>query len=198
MNSPNALGRPEVLRLLREAAEWRLIALLFECPHAQWHDQVEAFGREVQDPELREAAQEAPIQAEEGLYHTIFGPGGPAPPREISYRQSLQAGGVLAEILGCYEAFAYQASSDEPFDHVCVEADFVGYLRLKEAYALMREETEQAAVTAQAAKSFIEEHLAELADPLARTLAGSGIPYLEKAAKALRRRTGPKLTVLAP
>jgi nitrate reductase assembly molybdenum cofactor insertion protein NarJ len=194
MKPPDALEKADVRRLLEEAAEWRLIALLFQCPKEGWHEQVTSLGREVRDPELREVAREVLDQAEEGLYHTVFGPGGPAPPREISYRESLQAGGVLAEILGCYEAFAYQASSEEPFDHVCVEADFVGYLRLKEVYALLRDEEEQAAVTAQAAKSFIAEHLAELADPLARTLADSGIPYLEKASKALRRRTRPAMT----
>jgi nitrate reductase assembly molybdenum cofactor insertion protein NarJ len=189
MNPVEISGRPDVLKLLGEAAEWRLIALLFECPRSGWHGQVEALGLEVQDPELREAAKEALSHAEEGLYHTIFGPGGPAPPREMTYRQSLQAGGLLAEILARYDAFAYQPSSGESFDHVCVEADFVGYLRVKEAYARLRDEEEQAVVTSQAARAFIEDHLAELADPLALTLADSGIPYLEKAAKALRLRT---------
>jgi hypothetical protein len=37
----------------------------------------------------------------------------------------------------------------------------------------------------------VEDHLASIADPLARSLAGSGIAYLRLAADSLLRRVGP-------
>ena len=37
-------------KLLADAAEWRLLSLLFDCPNADWFAQVEALGREVRDP----------------------------------------------------------------------------------------------------------------------------------------------------
>jgi nitrate reductase assembly molybdenum cofactor insertion protein NarJ len=190
------LSAPNTVKLMRQAAEWRLLALLFECPRGDWCKRIEALAKDVEDGELREAARLAVEQADEGMYHSVFGPGGPAPPREISYRESLQAGGILAEIAGYYQAFAYQASSDEPFDHVSVEADFLAYLRLKEAYASARGDWDQAGVTADAARRFREDHVAVIAAPLARCLAYSGIEYLEKAAAALRKRTGRHLPVI--
>jgi nitrate reductase assembly molybdenum cofactor insertion protein NarJ len=184
------LSSPATVRLLREAAEWRLLGLLFQCPQGHWHERLEASANEVEDCDLREAARLAVSQADEGMYHTVFGPGGPAPAREISYRESLQAGGILAEIAGYYEAFAYHPREDEACDHVSVEADFLAYLRLKEAYASARGDSDQASVTAHAAKRFLEDHVAAMAESLARCLALLSIEYLEKAGKALRKRAG--------
>ena len=72
-----------------------------------------------------------------------------------------------------------------------VEAGFVGYLRLKEAYAVTRGDEDQASVTAEAAATFVREHLSALAEPLAATLEVSGVAYLAEAARALATRVGP-------
>ena len=133
MNSTS--GDSDVHRLLREAAQWRLIGLLFECPVDGWHDQFKGLATEVDDASLSEAAELALDEGSQGLYHTTFGPGGPAPPREVSYRKTVHPGRFLAEIRDCYEAFAYTPSTPETPDHVATEAGFIGYLRLKEAYA---------------------------------------------------------------
>jgi len=153
--------------------------------------EVAALAREVHDQQLKAAAEAAQTEAGEGLYHTTFGPGGPAAAREVSYLRATLSGQFLAELRGMYEAFAYQPPSEEPPDHVAVEADFVGYLRLKEAFARARSEDEQAAVTADAAQRMLDEHLSAIAEPLARSLAASGIAYLAGAAAALLTRTGP-------
>jgi len=71
-----------------------------------------------------------------------------------------------------------------------VEAGFVGYLRLKEAYAVSRGDEEQASVTADAAATFMREHLSALAEPLAATLDASGVAYLAEAARSLANRIG--------
>jgi len=177
--------------LLSEAAEWRLIGLLFECPSDGWREQISALAGEVEDAELRAAAQQALEQASEGLYHSVFGPGGPASPREITYQNTIQAGYFLSELLCYYESFAYRPVTQEPADHVSVETGFVAYLRLKEEFALANADSEHAAVTREAAQHFVEDHLSMIAGPLAARLSASEIGYLTLASAALLRRTGP-------
>ncbi len=179
-------------RLLREAAEWRLLGLLFECPSPTWREQVAALATEISDAGLRAAAQAAQREASEGLYHSIFGPGGPAPGREISYRDWAQPGYLLSELTSYYDAFAYQSKIVEAPDHVSVETGFIAYLKLKEAYAESRGDDEHAAITRGAAERFINEHLSAMAEPLTASLEHSGIEYLALAGKALLARVGPK------
>jgi len=54
-----------------------------------------------------------------------------------------------------------------------------------------RGDDDQASVTADAAATFMREHLSALAEPLAATLDASGIAYLAEAARALANRVGP-------
>lgn len=176
--------------LLRESAEWRLLGLLFECPTGGWKDDVTFIAREIGDPELKRAAGFAEKQAGEGLYHSIFGPGGPAPAREVSYRSWVEPGYLLAELSAYYAAFAYAPRIGETPDHIAVESGFISFLKLKEAFARVRGDDESAELTAQAARTFTREHLAKMTEQLARALAGSGIDYLEIASRELLRRVG--------
>jgi nitrate reductase assembly molybdenum cofactor insertion protein NarJ len=178
------------LELLAEAAEWRLLGLLFSCPQRDWRNHVAALAAEVRDERLQEAARAAVEEGRESVYHTAFGPGGPAAPREISHRQSALTGQYLAELLACYHAFAYGPPPAEPPDHIATEIDFVAYLRLKQAFAVARGDEMQAAITADAAQSFIEDHLVTTAVPLTRALVSSGIRYLSLSAAALSERIG--------
>ncbi len=182
-----------VFTLLREAAEWRLIGLLFECPGDDWQAQVAELAAEVADADLKAAAEAARAEASAGLYGSAFGPGGPAAPREVSYRQTILPGTLLSELTTHYRVFAYGPVSHEPPDHVAVMAGFVGYLRLKEAYAYLRGDEEQAAVCGAATNRMLAEHLNPLAEPLAESLGRSGILYLAVAATALLRRVGPRI-----
>ncbi len=177
-------------RLLEEAAEWRLISLLFECPAADWSENVRSLAVEVRDEELKKAAEFAQTQASEGLYHSVFGPGGPAPAREISYRDWVQPGYLLSELGTFYEAFSYRPALLEPPDHIAVETGFVAYLRLKEAFARESENGEAAEITAKAARSFVDEHLAKMTERITKTIAESDIDYLIHASAALFRRVG--------
>jgi hypothetical protein len=182
-------------RLLREAAEWRLLGLLFECPDAKWQRDVAALAGEVGDPRLREAAEAAAGGASEGMYHAIFGPGGPVSPREVTYLGGVQFGYLFSELGAFYDAFAYRPATDEPHDHVAVEAGFVAYLALKEAFALFAGDGEHAAVTAEASARFRAEHLAMIAEPLARKLDQLRPCYLTTAADVLLEKVGPVETV---
>lgn len=177
--------------LLREAAAWRLLGLLLECPAPGWHDQLAELAREADDPVLIAASDAARQEASEGLYHSTFGPGGPAAPREVSYRRGVLPGAALAELRSAYDAFAYRPSMDEPPDHVAVEVGFVAYVLLKAAFARTRGSDEQARLCIETGQSFIREHLARLAGRLADSLSASGIVYLAHAGEALRSRVGP-------
>lgn len=187
MNTQPMKIDPAAWALLREAAEWRLVSLLLECPHSGWAAQVISLAQESADGHLLAAAN-ASAEASPGLYHTTFGPGGPAAPREVSYHDSLLPGPILAELHGCYEAFAYRPSIPEPPDHIAVETGFISYLRVKEAYAQLRGDDEQRQVCHQTARWFLEAHLDPWAHALAGALQSSGVPYLRHTAAALLAR----------
>ena len=178
--------------LLMEAAEWRLLARLFECPAAEWEADLRQLACEVRDEALRAAASLATDTPPSlGQYHSLFGPGGPAPPREASYRDSLELGSLMSELAGYYDAFGYAPAATEPPDHVAVETGFLAFLKLKEAYALANADEEHAAVTASAAARFRSDHLATLAAPLARVLEDAPLEYVTLAARVLASRVGP-------
>ena len=173
-----------------ESAEWRLISLLFDCPTGNWFDQVKTLGKQVSDKRLKRAAMAAQKEASEGLFHSIFGPGGPAPGREVSYRGWVQPGYMLSELSTYYDAFSYKPKTKEVPDHVAVETGFIAYLRLKEAFALECFDAENAKIVADAATAFIDDHLSKYAEQMSRILANSGIEYLSLAGEALFKRTG--------
>ena len=176
---------------LVDAAEWRLISLLFDCPTGNWFEQVRELGQQVLDKKLRRAARAAQKHASEGLFHSIFGPGGPAPGREVSYRGWVQPGYLLSELSSFYDAFSYKPATHEVPDHVAVETGFIAYLRLKELYALECGDSENSKITADASRIFIDDHLSKYAETLSKLLAASGIDYLELAGSALFERVGP-------
>jgi nitrate reductase assembly molybdenum cofactor insertion protein NarJ len=191
------LGERE-LRLAHDVAEWRMLSLLFECPTAEWRDQVTALMHEIEDADLKSAVQDALEEASEGLFHHTFGPGGPAPPREATYHQTVQLGYLMSELQAYYNAFAYRPVTSEPPDHVSVETGFIAYLKMKEVYALASGNEEQAMTAAESAGRFLQEHLANIAQPFASHLEGSEIPYLAKAGAALLRRVGPPPSAASP
>jgi nitrate reductase assembly molybdenum cofactor insertion protein NarJ len=197
MRKNAALGKSE-LRLAREAAEWRLLSLLFECPTLEWRKQLSTLIQDVADEELKSAAQDALEQASEGLFHHTFGPGGPAPPREATYHQTVQLGYLMSELQAYYNAFAFHPITNEPPDHISLETGFIAYLKLKEAYALACGNKEQAATASESAQRFTVEHLANIAEPLANHLQASDIPYLVKAGAALLRRVCPTPKAASP
>ncbi len=178
------------VNLLRQAAEWRLISLFFECPMGDWKNQIKNLGDEVTDTELKTAAKFAQVEASEGLYHSIFGPGGPAPAREVTYRSWVQPGYLLSELSAFYQAFSYQPVTQETPDHISVEVGFIAYLKLKEAFAEECGDRENAKITAAAIKTFIADHLAKITLQITKSLAASGIEYLALASGALLKRVG--------
>jgi hypothetical protein len=165
-------------KLLSEAAAWRLVSLLLERPRAQWHREIEQLSSEANDKQLSSCAREAKPATEE-LYHRWFGPGGAVSPREVSYCGFEDPGRLMAELNSFYHAFSYRPRREEPIDHISVEAGFVGYLFLKEAYAKQRGDSEAADITQIARKRFINEHVSHCASGIVDRLKYSPL-YLRK------------------
>ncbi len=194
MTQTAAIADPRIQELLGEATAWRLLGLLFERPREGWQEEVEGLCGEVPDPEISVAADAAREAATEGQYLAVLGPGGDASPREVAYRGMGDPGQILSDIMAFYEAFAFHPETEEAPDHVAVEAGFMGYLCLKQAYAWSRASEDEAEIAAQAAARFREEHLSALAWPLADRLDKTETLYLSLAARALAHRSGPRPT----
>lgn len=148
--------------LLASAASWRLASLLLERPRPEWKSEIAHLAAEVSDPHLPPCAADA-AQATEECYHRLFGPAGAVSPREVSYCGFEDPGRLVAELSAFYHAFSFKPRREESIDHICVEAGFIGYLFLKEAYARMRNGAASAAITKDAREQFFSEHLARCA-----------------------------------
>lgn len=182
---------PEVTALLREAAEWRLLGLLFEYPSEAWREQLAALLPDIREEDPRAMAQAALAQASPGLHHALFGPGGCVPVREAACQGGVQFGYLMAELAAYYEAFGYRPAAGEADDHLAVELGFLAYLKMKQALALATGEADAAAVTAEAAARFVRDHLCVMAEPAARALGAQAPDYLAAAGQRLLERTGP-------
>jgi nitrate reductase assembly molybdenum cofactor insertion protein NarJ len=148
--------------LLALAASWRLASLLLERPRPEWKIEIARLAAEVSDPRLAPCAADA-AQATEESYHRLFGPAGAVSPREVSYCGFEDPGRLIAELSAFYHAFSFSPRREESIDHVSVEAGFVGYLFLKEAYARMQNDAASAAIAKEARERFCSEHSARLA-----------------------------------
>ncbi|MBI4527411.1 MAG: molecular chaperone TorD family protein [Deltaproteobacteria bacterium] len=144
--------------LVAQAAAWRMASLLLERPRPDWRDEIVGLSSEVIDARLLSAAKNAD-QATEEKYHQLFGPGGTVSPREVSYCGFEDPGHVMAKLEAFYNAFVFKPGREEPIDHISVEAGFVGYLFLKEAYAEMRGDSDAVEITGNVRERFIKDHL---------------------------------------
>jgi TorA maturation chaperone TorD len=158
--------------LLAEAASWRLASLLVERPRPGWRHEIERLSREAADQELAACARDAQEATEEN-YQRLFGPGGIVSPREVSYCGFEDPGRLMAELSAFYRAFLFEPRREEPIDHISVEAGFVGYLFLKEAYAGLRRSMEAAEITRSARERFTNEHVLRCAEGIIGRLDGS-------------------------
>lgn len=163
--------------LVAEAAAWRLAALLLERPRSGWHREIQKVSGEVSDRQLAACASRAD-EAREETYHRLFGPGAPVSPREVSYSGFEDPGRLMAELNAFYHAFAFAPRREEPLDHLSVEAGFVAYLLVKQAYAEMRGDVESAVIVRRTRDRFIEQHLRRCARGMKERL-GDASSYLQ-------------------
>jgi len=173
--------------LIAAAAEWRLIGLLLERPRPGWREEIAALAAEILDDALHQAATAAQ-EATEGEYLRLLAPGGSVSPREVTYRPREDPGHILADLAATYQAFSFQPHTEESIDHIAIEAGFVGYLFLKEAFADTRGDEVAAATTAAARCAFIDTHLAAMAGPFAQRVRAAAPTYLLEPAEVLASR----------
>jgi hypothetical protein len=176
----------EIHECLTAAAEWRLMSVLLERPRDGWQSNVQNLALEVNDPMLFAAAGFSQCATEE-RYLSLMGPGGAVSPREAAYAGFEDPARVFADLKAFYDAFCYDVCSEDPVDHISMETGFVGYLFLKEAYALTSDNMDAARLTRESREHFFQDHLARLARGMARKL-GPGPAYLNATLEAVVTR----------
>ncbi len=189
--NPDATINPEVVRLLTEAAEWRLLGMLFEYPSESWRERVAALLPDVRDENLRSLGGSALEYSTEGLHTALFGPAGTVPVREVTYQGGVQSGYLMAELAAYYDAFGYRPALDEADDHLAVELGFLSYLKLKQASAIASGDHEHASIAAEAAAAFTKDHVAVQAEPVANALENFAPDYLIAAGSIILQHAGP-------
>ena len=158
--------------LLAQAAAWRLASLLLERPRLGWRDEIEKLSGEVIDQDLSACGGDVD-DGTEGTYHRLFGPGGVVSPREVSYCGFEDPGRLMAELASFYDGFSFRPRSGEPIDHISVEAGFVGYLFLKEAYARAQGNRQGAMIAKHARERFMSDHVARCAGGMHKRMGDS-------------------------
>jgi DMSO reductase family type II enzyme chaperone len=112
---------------------------------------------------------------EASLHETAYGDG-----RRMAGREA-----ELADLSGFYRAFGFTLATRDPDlpDHVSVELEFLSLLQAKEAYARSTGSMSQAQITAQAIKTFLEQHLGRWAGVLREAVetAYAASPFYESA-----------------
>jgi len=163
---------------LETAATWQFASLLFQTPSARSLRDLHGLAREVA-PAVRPLAgrlTEVALDAWDAEYHRVLGPGG-VPACESSYDDNALAGRgpLLSRVAGFYDAFAYRPDDESPEvpDHVSIELGFLGYLALKAAFAMDRNERGRLAIVHEAYDRFLGEHLSFWFDRFAERITGS-------------------------
>lgn len=171
---------------LERTVRLRLLGLLLESPRAGWKQEVSALLETCGWAEFEQDGARVLEGWTEGRYLALFGPGGAVSPRAAASAQGRDPGRVLADLSAFYEAFAFRPGSGNPPDHIAVEADFLGYLAFKEAYAIASGDEEAARTVRNAAAAFCHLHIGPHARALVKTLERStGAGPLLAAAAAL-------------
>ncbi|MCK6545723.1 hemerythrin domain-containing protein [Myxococcota bacterium] len=101
----------------------------------------------------------------ETVWHRTLGAGGACRAAESDYQPWRTIGGkgaILGDVAAFYSAFAFDPTVElrESPDNVAVQLSFLGWLHLKEAYALEHGLAEEVEICRQAAERFTDDHLA--------------------------------------
>jgi TorA maturation chaperone TorD len=107
-------------------------------------------------------------------YNALFLSPNGVPLREAAYVNGRLSGRAvqLADIEGLYRmyGFPFVETDAEPADHVSAELDFIGWLRMKEAYSRAHGFTAQARANEFGARVFVDQHLGCFVVALARRI----------------------------
>lgn len=178
----------ETRRWLQVAATWRFLSLLFQSPTTESYRELQALINELPSQEQERARQlmTMPLEGWQAEFHRVLGPGG-IPACESSYEENALAGRgpVIADIAGFYQAFAYNptnAPAETP-DHISIELGFLAYLALKIAFATYAGKHEEAQLTCDAYRRFLNDHLHYWAEPFQQAVARAASPLYSTGAE---------------
>jgi TorA maturation chaperone TorD len=184
---------------LERASVYRVLAMAFAPPTPARLEQLASAAAQAgaeAPPGVRAAlhglaaaAREADAAALAGDHIGLFQRQVQCPPCEGAYGPPQMAGKstLLADIAGFYQAFGLAPAEFQPEveDHVCAETEFMSALALKEAWALSEGHAEGLAVTRDAARAFLRDHLGRWGAAFARRLTELAPPGFYPAASAL-------------
>jgi TorA maturation chaperone TorD len=147
---------------LTRAGVWRFGAKLFQEPGGLRVEELQSLVP-LLPASLKDSAAilAADANARNDFYFTVLGPGGCAA-TESAYDLAAMAnrGPLIAEVSAFYDAFAYppRLTSGLAPDHIVVELDFLGYLALKVAHAIVEGQHAERETTEQAYIDFRDRH----------------------------------------
>jgi DMSO reductase family type II enzyme chaperone len=188
-----------VAAALRRSAIYRLLATAFAYPTPARLEHVASRAAQAgadAPPGVRAAldrlagaARGADAATLAGDHVDLFQRQVRCPPYEGAYGAPQMSGKstLLADIAGFYLAFGLTPAEAQPEveDHVCAETEFMSALALKEAWALAEGHAEGLAVTRDAARAFLRDHLARWSTTFVQRLADLAPPGFYPAAAAL-------------
>ncbi len=137
----------------------------FSLINAKFSDLIDGCGDAVKEALTTISSQDFSLNTLHPEYRQIFGHtiSRECPPYETEYGSAhlFQQAQRLGDIAGFYRAFGLEVSdrAKERVDHITVELEFMGFLSLKEAYALTHHGEEKASICREAQQKFLEEHL---------------------------------------
>lgn len=149
---------------------YRLLALSFDFPSRSVCEAVSEIAAELAessfgDDTLRALLHDLSVQVtkgfnkREGLYHHLFTTHVACPPCEGSYQQ-VERGPIIGDVTAFYKAFKIKTVPGQgPPDALKMELGFMSFMCLKQAQALQNNLKEELAVTVEAQKKFLKDHL---------------------------------------
>lgn len=188
-----ALARPEVQRAFVRGAAYELLSLAFLYPEAAAEERQIALAADLVAHPLAAEGELGPAVARyrdalTALSWEALGPCHLAlfagevlcSPHETEYlRDPFARPPGLADIAGFYHAFGLRLGEEHPTapDHIATELEFMSLLARKQAYAALRAHddpadwAERAAITHDATRAFLAEHLGRWVEPFTTELA---------------------------
>jgi DMSO reductase family type II enzyme chaperone len=185
---------------LHRSAVYRLLALAFADPTparlaeivtvartaatAARDDVQRALGR------LADAAADGDAAMLAGDHLALFQRPVGCPPYEGAYGPPRMGGkgALLADVAGFYRAFGLEPAAGQPEveDHVCAELEFMSVLAFKEAWAIAEEHADGRAITGDAQRAFLRDHLGGWASAFAARVDDAAPGFYLAAAALLR------------
>lgn len=168
---------------LLRADLWRVLALAFGPPSGQSLSDLQGLCDELAsalDPvrypfrdgltELAQSIASLERISLEHEYNALFSMDVMVPAYEGSY-QRIERGSVVGDIAGYYKAFELSTTDQSgPPDSLWNECAFLSWLSLKEGFALEYKMEEELAVTREAMREFLQDHLGRWAGAFTRRL----------------------------